>query len=463
MKGTNGWSYKPYRPMLYEVGDIYISRLVPAETTIHVEWLGEGENCYEVFYRARGEEHFILSGKCYGTEFEITDLTPDTDYELYISSGEKISRVRLARCGKSIGTVVNYLHPDDEAFAYSGRYLCSPSLLCHPDGYLLASMDVYHGDGGQNLTLIFRSDDNGESWHYVCDLFPCFWGKLFLHQGDVYMLGCSTEYGDLLIGKSEDGGMSFGAPTVLLRGTGGFGVHKNPQNIVRLNGKLFATLEWGSWRKTEYGHAAMVMSADENADLLSPISWSFAEPLKFARWCDELADMPMNTMMIEGTLVISPEGELKNIMRFGKFHRALVLDVDTEHPEKALRFERLMEFPANFSKFMIKHDAASGYYYSIATMAYDPQNKKTRNLLSLLRSRDLKEWDCVRDLFDYRDQPTGKVGFQYVDFEIVGEDIVFLCRTALNQAASFHDSNYQTFHRIKNFRTNAVLDCENRS
>jgi hypothetical protein len=324
-------------------------------------------------------------------------------------------------------------------------------------------MDVYHGDGGQNLTLIFRSDDNGESWHYVCDLFPCFWGKLFLHQGDVYMLGCSTEYGDLLIGKSEDGGMSFGAPTVLLRGTGGFGVHKNPQNIVRHNGKLFATLEWGSWRKTEYGHAAMVMSADENADLLSPISWSFAEPLKFARWCDELADMPMNTMMIEGTLVISPEGELKNIMRFGKFHRALVLDVDTEHPEKALRFERLMEFPANFSKFMIKHDAASGYYYSIATMAYDPQNKKTRNLLSLLRSRDLKEWDCVRDLFDYRDQPTGKVGFQYVDFEIVGEDIVFLCRTALNQAASFHDSNYQTFHRIKNFRTNAVLDCDNRS
>ena len=223
MKGTNGSSYKPYRTMLDVGGDIYISRLVPPETTIHVEWLGEGENCYEVFYRARGEEHFILSGKCYGTEFEITDLTPDTDYELYISSGEKISRVRLARCGKSIGTVVNYLHPDDEAFAYSGRYLCSPSLLCHPDGYLLASMDVYHGDGGQNLTLIFRSDDNGESWHYVCDLFPCFWGKLFLHQGDVYMLGCSTEYGDLLIGKSEDGGMSFGAPTVLLRGTGGFG------------------------------------------------------------------------------------------------------------------------------------------------------------------------------------------------------------------------------------------------
>ena len=47
---------------------------------------------------------------------------------------------------------------------------------------------------------------------------------------------------------------------------------------------------------------------------------------------------------------------------------------------------------------------------------------------------------------------TAHVGFQYVDFAIEGEDLLFLCRTALNGANSFHDSNYSTFHRIKNFR-----------
>ena len=108
------------------------------------------------------------------------------------------SRVRLARCGKSIGTVVNYLHPEDEAYGFSGHYLCSPSMVRHPDGFLLASMDVFAANHPQNLTLIFRSDDDGQTWHYVSELMPCFWGKLFIHKNELYMLSCSTEYGDLL-------------------------------------------------------------------------------------------------------------------------------------------------------------------------------------------------------------------------------------------------------------------------
>lgn len=465
MKGSTSWSYSPYKPLLYEVGDIYISRLAPSETSIHIEWLGETETCCEIFYRVRGAKDFCAAGKCCGTEFDITKLSPNTDYEFYVAAGDKKSRVRLARCGACIGTVVNYLHPDDETYDFSGRYLCSPSLLRHPDGYLLASMDVFRGGGGQNLTIIFRSDDEGESWHYVCDVFPCFWGKLFLHDGDVYLLGCSTEYGDLLIGKSRDGGMSFDVPTVLLRGTGGknavhggVGVHKNPQNVVHYGGRIYATLEWSSWRNEEYGHAAMVMSADEKADLLSPAAWSFTEPLKFAHWCEELAELPMNTMMIEGTLAVAPDGRLKNIMRFGKFHRALLLDVNTTSYEEPLRFEKLVSFPGNYAKFMIKYDSVSGYYYSIASMVYDEACLHTRNLLSLLRSRDLEKWECVCDLFDYRDQSCDQVGFQYVDFEIEGEDIIFLCRTALNAAANYHDTNYQTFHRIRNFRTEMILE-----
>jgi len=63
----------------------------------------------------------------------------------------------------------------------------------------------------------------------------------------------------------------------------------------------------------------------------------------------------------------------------------------------------------------------------------------------------LKNWELVTDLFDFRDHDMEKVGFQYVDFEIEGDDMLILIRTALNNAHNFHDANYSTFYRLKNF------------
>ena len=33
-----------------------------------------------------------------------------------------------------------------------------------------------------------------------------------------------------------------------------------------------------------------------------------------------------------------------------------------------------------------------------------------------------------------------------------GDDLVYLCRTALNGAHNYHDANYSTFHRLSHFR-----------
>ena len=236
MKGINTWSYHPYCPFLTEVGDPYICRVVPHETAIHVEWLPTGEGTYRILYRKRGEGEFILYTTTREVTCDITGLSPACDYEFFIETDKGKSRVRLAHCGASVGTTVNYLHPEDTAYAFSGQFLCSPSLVRHPDGFLLASMDLFRAEGPQNLTLIFRSDDEGATWHYQSELMPCFWGKMFIHRGELYMLACSTEYGDLLIGRSTDGGKTFSAPVALLRGSNGKegydGVHKNPQNVV---------------------------------------------------------------------------------------------------------------------------------------------------------------------------------------------------------------------------------------
>ena len=157
-------------------------------------------------------------------------------------------------------------------------------------------------------------------------------------------------------------------------------------------------------------------------------------------------------MTIEGTLTLAPDGQLLNVMRFGKYQAALCYAVDTNDPDAPLAYAGCIDFPANYSKFTIKQDPVTGDYYSIGTRVYHPEQTKARDLLSLLRSRDLIHWEVACDLFDYRGIDQKSIGFQYVDFEIEGEDMIFLCRTAINGAHSYHDSNYSTFHRIKNFR-----------
>ena len=456
MRGYNFWSYAPYKPLLHDPAELYICRVAPDAYSIHFAWLAVGETEYSVFCRKRHTEHFLLCGTTTETEFDIENLDTDTDYEFYVCGAERKSLVRLARTGKAVGTVVNYLHPEDEAYAFSGRYLASPSLVRHPDGFLLASMDVF-GGGPQNFTLIFRSDDDGETWHYVSELMPCFWGKLFIHKGDLYMLACSTEYGDLLIGKSVDGGKTFSAPVCLLRGSNGKagkdGVHKNPQNMVIHNGRLYTTLEWGAWENPDFLFAAMVMSCDINDDLLVPENWVFSEPKKFEPCAPEIASLPTRTMTIEGTMVLAPDGKLFNVMRFGGEKCALAYRVDTENLDAPLCYSHCIPFPANRSKFMIKFDTTSQKYYSVVSRILDGAPSYSRNLLSLMASSDMQNWSVVCDLLDYSHCSPDKVGFQYVDFAFEEEDIIYLCRTGMNNAHTFHDSNYSTFHRIKHFRS----------
>ncbi len=359
MKGYGLWSYSPYRPPFFEVGDIYICRIAPDTDSIHFEWLQDGGN-YNVFCRKRGEKDFFLCVKTEKCEFDITGLEKETDYEFYVACAERKSRTRLARTGEPIGTVVNYLHPDDPVYSFSGGYLCSPSLVRHPDGFLLASMDIYGLNTPQNLTLIFRSDDEGKSWHYVSESMPCFWGKMFIHKGELYMLSCSTEYGDLIIGKSTDGGKTFGAPVTLLRGSnakgGNDGIHKNPQNIYIHDGRIYETLEWGSWSNKEYGHAAMVMSCDINDDLLVPENWSFSAPVKFDYFVPEISHLKKPIMTIEGTLTQAPDGKLLNIMRFGMRGYNLAYEVNTKDHEAPLVYHSLKKIGVTYSKFMIKFD-----------------------------------------------------------------------------------------------------------
>lgn len=259
--------------------------------------------------------------------------------------------------------------------------------------------------------------------------------------------------------RSDDDGKTFGCPTVLLWGGGGKpngthqqqGVHKNPQPVVEFGGRIWSTLEWGSWTCT-YKHAAMVMSAPVGSNLLDPESWEFSEPVKYDPHWEGLPS-GFSAGTIEGCLV-AHQGELFNIMRYHmaqqkpNYGKALVYKVNTDDPGAPLKFIRCMDFPANHSKFIIKYHEGTRRYYTLASRILNEENSGARNLLSLMSSADLVHWDVVKDVIDMRHEDRSKFGFQYVDFFFEGDEILYLSRTAMNGAHNFHDSNYSTFGRI---------------
>lgn len=53
MKYHKGWSYTPYKPILFNTGDIYICRVAPHETSIVFDWLDIDESEYKVYYRIK--------------------------------------------------------------------------------------------------------------------------------------------------------------------------------------------------------------------------------------------------------------------------------------------------------------------------------------------------------------------------------------------------------------------------
>lgn len=458
---ASSWSYYPFRPAQAETADIYITRIVPGEHTIQVEWKTEDADKAFVLYRERGTGgDYIRTNEFSGGCAMISNLKRDCDYEFYLEDGAgRTSMVRLARTGDYIGVPIQYLHPDDMVYAFSGRYLCSPSIVRQPDGSLLASMDLYHPHGPQNLTLIYRSDDDGATWKWQCELFPCFWGKLFVFRGEVYMVSCSTEHGDMLIGKSSDGGKSFGTPAVIMRGSGKLdtpGLDMSPEPPVEYGGRLWVSFHYGRFN-TPTGTYAGVASAPADSDILDPENWTISALVPYDKnWPGVAAGDSKGTL--EGSFLVLPDGNLYILARYEigncepDHGLALLYRVRTDDPAAPLEYVRTVPFEGNHSKFEVQRDEKTGWYYSIITRILGSEQKYHRNLLSLAKSPDGIHWTTVMDVIDLRDRDPKKNGLQYVDFFIEGDRIYYVCRTGVNEPKSFHDTNVTLFGTIENFR-----------
>ncbi len=86
----------------------------------------------------------------------------------------------------------------------SRAYLGSPSVVRLPDGALIVTHD-YYGTGcprnhefEESLTSVYRSEDDGLTWVNITHIMNCYWSTLFLHEGALWILGTSQQYGSIL-------------------------------------------------------------------------------------------------------------------------------------------------------------------------------------------------------------------------------------------------------------------------
>ncbi|WP_298708930.1 sialidase family protein [Chitinophaga sp.] len=336
------------------------------------------------------------------------------------------------------GTIVTHVPAETKT------YIGSPSLAILPDGSYVASHDFFGPQSSefvQAVTRIFRSRDKGKSRQQVSTVNGAFWSSLFVHKDTLYLLGPDRHHGTVLIRRSADGGATWTQPATRENGLLLAGMyHCAPMPVLVHNGRIWRAMETAHGPVLDWGkrYGAMMMSLDGH----------------FTGW-------------LEGNAVAAPDGSIVNILRVDDRssldEKAAIVRISADGRRAAFDAGKdFIPFPGGSKKFVIRFDEKSGRYWTLANIIpqsfrdqYPKRNPATfRNTLALMSSADLRSWQTHEIVLQHPD--VLHHGFQYVDWQFEGNDMIVLSRTAFGEGAgkahNNHDANYLTFHRIRKFR-----------
>jgi hypothetical protein len=352
----------------------------------------------------------------------------------------------------------------DHIYASTQTYIGSPSICILPDGTYVASHDHF-GPGSTEyvkaLTSVFRSADKGKTWEKISEISGQFWSNLFVYDGRLYIMGTDKHHGNFIIRRSFDGGVTWSEPSdqkngLLLEGE----YHTAPMPVILHNGRLWRALENAKSYTTSWGirYSAMVISAPADSDLLDAGNWRATNALPY----DSLYLNGKFGGWLEGNAVVTPEGNVADILRVATLEngRDMAAFVNISDDGRHASFNPVsgfFDFVGGARKFSIRYDPGTKRYWTISNIITDEFKDlpagSVRNTLVLKSSSDLRRWTVNKILLHHPD--VLKHGFQYVDWQFDGRDIIFLSRTAYDDdeggAHNYHDANFLTFHRVRHY------------
>ncbi len=394
-------------------------------------------------------------------------------------------------------------------------WTCSPGLCRLPSGRLVATggfrgpgMDQVEGnksDGG-HLGLIFLSDDGGASWRKVAE-YPFLHARPFVAGNKLYILG---HCGDLMITSSADDGLSWSEPAKL---TDGQKWHQAPCNVLYENDCIYLVMERQIYHDchawTPSVLAPVLMRARVDDELTKPESWSFASEIAFRDIFenDDLIShgqvfypiIPNESFYPSPNRDCAPPGWLetnvfkiydpdhywfdpkgKTIHLIARLHNGMTNDAAlltvTEQGDKpgtgqmitgfqqlpSGGMARIVSLPGGQMKFHILYDEEMKLYWLLSTQATDSMTKAYKlekdryNLPNNQRSRLVLHFS--KNMVDWCFAGVVAIGGSelesrhYASMVINGNDLCILSRSGDARAASPHNGNLITFHKLKNFR-----------
>lgn len=394
--------------------------------------------------------------------------TPGKWMELPVTRNGKASSMLFARSLRVAGTVPVPGTVVTKVPVLRKTYITNPNILILPDGsYLAACSGVYP----HRAAALYRSTDRGESWSAWAKVdYPINFYTLFLHRGALYLMGTRSPQGTIVICRSTDNGQTWELPDetsgrgVLLEGH----YHSAPVPVVEHQGRLWRAMETNF---PDERRQAFVLSAAVGDDLMRASSWKISRFLKSSpEWITE-SDEGGFRQWIEGNVVVAPDGRLVNVLRVDeqKWGRsAAVVHIEGLRKLSFDPAKDIIEMPGGGKKFTIRYDSLSRRYWSLTSIVLDEFRGMRhggiyasgihcgliRNTLALISSEDLYHWRVERTILA-SDDPFFD-GFQYVDWQFDGEDLVSVIRLAMEEPRGLpnrqHDANFLVFKRIEKFR-----------
>lgn len=347
---------------------------------------------------------------------------------------------------------------------------------------------------------IYISDDNGSTFSKSGE-FPFMHARPFKAGNRIYILGQCM---DLMIIYSDDNGITWSKPSKL---TEGEDWHQAPCNVLYKNDYVYIVME----KRKEMGItgwmvnniAPVLMRGSINSDLTIKENWTFATELYFNDAVDkeklEYTGIPFFWTTPSTYVEIAPGrgcaeiGWLEtNIVKFdnkdhylyddqtihlfmrahtgGTGYCAIAKVVENNDGTMTTKLETApsgkkivyVPMPGGQMKFHILYDKKSKLYWLLSTQATDsmtraemladdrynlPNNERRRLVLHF--SQNCFDW-CFAGIVTKGD--TEKMSRHYAAMEIDRDDLCIVSRSGDEHAKDAHDTNFVSFHKIKNFR-----------